>query len=373
MNVLIAPDSFKGSASSRELCDIVEDALHARVPGIKTRKMPMADGGEGTVEALVLATGGRFCEARVTGPMGEPVTAVFGVLGDGVTAVLEMASASGLPLVPRERRDIFAASSRGTGELIRAALDEGCRSLLMGIGGSATNEGGAGMLQALGFGLLDAAGNSIVPGAGGLAALDRVTCDGVDPRLAGCTFRIACDVDAPLCGPRGASAVFGPQKGAAPEDVPVLDETLRRFGEILARDCGRDVAAIPGAGAAGGMGAGLMACLGAQLMPGFSLVCEVSGFAQVLEGADLLITGEGEMNAQSLMGKLPVEAARLAVSRGVRTIAIVGRKGEGAQQAETCGFSQIVELMEPGMSVEYSMAHVKDLTCQAVWKLALTE
>jgi len=305
--------------------------------------------------------------------MGEPVTAVFGVLGDGATAVLEMASASGLPLVPRERRDIFAASSRGTGELIRAALDEGCRSLLMGIGGSATNEGGAGMLQALGFGLFDAAGNSIAPGAGGLAALDRVTCDGVDPRLAGCTFRIACDVDAPLCGPRGASAVFGPQKGAASEDVPVLDETLRRFGEILARDCGRDVAAIPGAGAAGGMGAGLMACLGAQLMPGFSLVCEVSGFAQVLEGADLLITGEGEMNAQSLMGKLPVEAARLAVSRGVRAIAIVGRKGEGAQQAETCGFSQIVELMEPGMSVEYSMAHVKELTRQAVWKLALTE
>lgn len=373
MNVLIAPDSFKGSASSRELCDVMEEALHARVPGIKTRKMPMADGGEGTVEALVLATGGRFCEARVAGPMGVPVTAVFGVLGDGATAVLEMASASGLPLVPRDRRDIFAASSYGTGELIRAALDEGCRSFLMGIGGSATNEGGAGMLQALGFGLLDTAGRPIAPGAAGLAALDRVTCDRVDPRLAACKFRIACDVDAPLCGPRGASAVFGLQKGAAPEHVPVLDETLRRFGEILARDCGRDVAAIPGAGAAGGMGAGLMACLGARLMPGFALVCEVSGFAQALEGADLLITGEGEMNAQSLMGKLPVEAAKLAVSRGVRAVAIVGHKGEGAQRAEACGFLQVVELMEPGMSVEYSMAHVKELTRQAVWKLALTE
>lgn len=373
MKILVAPDSFKGSASSRELCDIIEQALAERVPHAQVRKMPMADGGEGTVEALVLATGGRFCTASVTDPMGAPVSAVFGVLGDGKTAVLEMAAASGLPLMPPAQRDVYTASSAGTGELIRAALGEGCRSFLMGIGGSATNEGGAGMLQALGFGLLDASGNAIAPGARGLAALHRITRDGVDSRLNGCAFRIACDVDAPLCGPRGASAVFGPQKGARLSDVAELDGILRRFGEVLARDCGRAVAEIPGAGAAGGMGAGLMACLDARLMPGFALVCAESGFERALRSADLLITGEGQMNAQSLMGKLPVEAAKLAALHGVRAVAIIGCKGDGAEKAERCGFSQVVELMQPGITAEYSMAHVRELVTKAVWSLTLSE
>ncbi len=371
MKILIAPDSFKGSATSRELCEIIEKALLRRAPDAEIVKLPMADGGEGTVEALVLAGKGRYCTRTVSGPLREPRQAVFGVLGK--TAVIEMAAASGLPLVPPEKRDPFRTTSAGTGQLITAALDEGCDHVIMGIGGSATNDGGAGMLQALGFGLLDRLGKPIGPGAGGVAALARIEKSGADPRLRGCRFTVACDVDSPLCGPRGASAVFGPQKGAAPGDVPVLDAILARFGDLLEQAAGKRVAASPGAGAAGGMGAALMALLRAELRPGFAIVNEITGYERLLQtgGFDLVITGEGQMNGQSLMGKLPVEAARLAKKYGVRCAAIVGSRGEGAERAEQCGFSAVHELMAPGVTLEYSMTHTAELVEKAVQDMAL--
>lgn len=373
MKILIAPDSFKGSASSRTLCDVMEKALLRRVPDAEIVKLPMADGGEGTVEALVLASGGRFCTAQVQGPLLEGQKALFGVLGDGRTAAIEMAAASGLPLIPREKRDPFRTSSAGTGQLIGAALDEGCTRIIMGIGGSATNEGGAGMLQALGFGLLDAAGRPIGPGAAGLSRLARIETARADRRLRECRFTVACDVDSPLCGPRGASAVFGPQKGARPEDVPVLDGILQRFGLLLEQASGRNVALTPGAGAAGGMGAALMALLGAELRPGFSLVNEGTGYERLLKegGFDLVITGEGQMNGQSLMGKLPVEVCKLARANGVRCVAVVGSRGEGAERAEQCGFSAVYELMCGGITLEYSMAHTAELVEEAIERMAL--
>ncbi len=373
MKILIAPDSFKGSASSRELCSVIETALRKRVPDAEIIRLPMADGGEGTVEALVLASKGRFCTATVEGPLFEPEQAVFGVLGDEKTAVLEMAAASGLPMIPREKRNPFHTTSRGTGQLIRAALDEGCTHLIMGIGGSATNDGGAGMLQALGFSLLDSTGQPIGPGADGLSQLARLETAGADPRLGDCRFTVACDVDSPLCGSKGASAVFGPQKGARPEDVPVLDGILHRFGALLEQTVGKRVAEAPGAGAAGGMGAALMALLGAELRPGFSIVNEITGYEKLLKTArpDLVITGEGQMNAQSLMGKLPVEVARLAHRNGVRCVAIVGSRGEGAERAAQCGFSAVYELMEKGVTLEYSMTHTAELVEKAVSRIEL--
>ncbi len=373
MKILLAPDSFKGSASSRELCELMEKALRGKLPDAEIVKLPMADGGEGTVEALVLASRGRFCTCEVDGPLMEKEQAVFGVLGDGKTAAIEMAAASGLPMVPRDKRDPFVTTSRGTGQVIRAALDEGCCNFIMGIGGSATNEGGAGMLQALGFRLLDEQGAEIGPGAAGLDRLKSIDMSSADPRLKGCRFTIACDVDAPLCGEKGASAVFGPQKGAKPQDVPVLDEILGRFGALMERASGRAVANTPGAGAAGGMGAALMAMLGAELRPGFSIVNEVTGYEKLLQtgGFDVVITGEGQMNAQSLMGKLPVEVAKLAAKYGVRAYAVVGSKGEGAEQATQCGFSGVIELMTPGMTLEYSMAHTAELVEKAVLSLPL--
>lgn len=372
MKILVAPDSFKGSASSREICDMIAAALRRRLPQACIVTLPMADGGEGTVEALVSSGGGRLCTRTVRAPLGNAVQAVFGVLGDGQTAVIEMAAASGLPLVPRAQRDVFCTGTEGTGDLICAALDEGCRHIILGIGGSATNDGGAGMLQALGFGLLRGDGTPIARGAQGLAQLERLETGSADPRLAQCRFVVACDVDAPLCGPRGASAVFGPQKGARPEDIPVLDGLLARLGALLEKACGRPVAEEPGAGAAGGMGASLMALLGAQLRPGFAIVNEVTGYEKLLKtgGFDLVITGEGQMNAQSLMGKLPVEAARVAVRCGVPCVAIVGSCGEGAQRAGECGFSAVYELMTPGVTLEYSMAHTAELIDRAVQRMS---
>ena len=374
MRILIAPDSFKGSASSRELCEMIERALLRRAPHAEIIRLPMADGGEGTVEALVLINKGRFCTRTVSGPLLEPREAVFGVLGDGKTAVIEMAAALGLPFVPREKRDPFRTTSAGTGQLIAAALYEGGDHVIMGIGGNATNDGGAGMLHALGFGLLYRAGQPIAPGASGVSELARIETTAADPRLRTCRFTVACDVDSPLCGPRGASAVFGPQKGARPQDVPVLDAVLARFGSLLEQTAGRNVVNVPGAGAAGGMGAALMALLGAELRPGFAIVNEVTGYERLLQtgGIDLVITGEGQMNAQSLMGKLPVEAARLAKKYGVRCVAIVGSRGEGAEHAEQCGFSSVYELMTEGMTLEYSMTHTAELVEQAVKQIDLT-
>jgi glycerate kinase len=324
MKIVIAPDSFKESLSALAVAEAIEQGMREVLPDARYVKLPVADGGEGTVQALIDASGGRRVEATVTGPLGEPVAAFYGIMGDGVTAVIEMAAASGLELVPPARRDPLVTTSRGTGELIRAALDAGARRFVLGIGGSATNDGGAGMLQALGVRLLDAAGADLPDGGGALAKLAQIDAGGLDGRIAGCTFDIACDVSNPLTGPHGASAIFGPQKGATPAMVQSLDANLARFGELVAACTGRVVADVPGAGAGGGIGAAMLAFLHGRLRPGSEIVTEAVALDAAVADADLVVTGEGRVDGQTVRGKTPVGVARVAQRHGVPVIAIGG-------------------------------------------------
>jgi glycerate kinase len=331
MRIVLAPDKFKGSLSAPDAARAMARGVFAASPSAVLDLVPMADGGEGTAEALVAATRGTFREVTVTGPLGTPVVARFGLLGDGRTAVLEMASASGLVLVPHELRDPLRATTSGTGELVRAALDLGARSIIVGIGGSATNDGGAGLAQALGARLLDDAGVELPPGGAALARLATIDTATLDPRLKSTEIRVACDVANPLCGPTGASAVYGPQKGATPEMVARLDAALAHFALMIKRDIDRDVADLPGAGAAGGLGAGLVAFAGGALTPGIDLVIDAVGLRDRLRGADLCLTGEGSLDASSAFGKTAVGVARLARELGVPCLALAGMIGDGAE------------------------------------------
>jgi glycerate kinase len=331
MKIVVAPDKFKGSLSAPEAARAMARGVCAACPDAVIDLVPMADGGEGTVEALVAATGGEFREATVSGPLGDPVAARFGLLGDGATAVLEMASASGLVLLAPDRRDPLRASTRGTGELLRAALETGASTVIVGIGGSATNDGGAGLAQALGARLLDEEGKELPPGGAALADLARIDVSGMDPRLEGVSIRVACDVTNPLCGPSGASAVYGPQKGASPSMIDRLDAALAHYARIIARDLSLDVAGLPGAGAAGGLGAGLVAFAGGALTPGIELVIAAVGLRDRLRGADLCLTGEGGLDASSAFGKTAVGVARSARDAGVPCLALAGMIGPGAE------------------------------------------
>ncbi len=324
MKIVIAPDSFKESLTALEVCEAIEAGFRTIWPQAEYRRRPMADGGEGTVQSLVDASGGQIHRCPVRGPLGEPVDAFWGMMGDGETAVIEMAAASGLHLVPPAQRNPLLTSSYGTGELIRAALDQGARRLIIGIGGSATNDGGAGMAQALGIALLDQAGKPLAPGGGALERLARIDLSGRDPRLSDLQIEVACDVDNPLCGPRGASAVFGPQKGATPAMVARLDANLGHYGDLIAQQLGQAVLEVPGAGAAGGMGAALLGLLGASLRPGIEIVMDAVGLAQAVADADLVITGEGRIDSQTIYGKTPYGVARLAKEFGCPVIAIAG-------------------------------------------------
>lgn len=328
MKIVIAPDSFKESLSAREVADAIEAGFRQVLPDADYLTLPMADGGEGTVQALVAATGGEIVPVSVTAPLGNRVEGFFGLLGDGHRAVIEMAAASGLHLVPPILRNPLLTTSAGTGKLIRAALNRGVTHLILGLGGSATNDGGAGMLQALGMRLLDQQGQDLGPGGGELDKLAYIDPSGLDPRLAHLTIEVACDVDNPLCGPEGASAVFGPQKGATPEMVARLDTNLAHYGACLAHQLGRPVAMLPGAGAAGGMGAALLALLGAELKPGVEIVIKAVDLAGALADADLVITGEGRIDGQSLRGKTPIGVARCARRQGKPVIAIAGALGD---------------------------------------------
>ncbi|NLX20518.1 MAG: glycerate kinase [Phycisphaerae bacterium] len=337
MRIVIAPDSFKEALSAAEVCRAIARGVRRVCPDAVLDLVPMADGGEGTVDALIAATQGRRCSTTVCGPLAEPVVASWGMLGSpGRAAVLEMAAASGLGLVPPDRRNPLHTSTYGTGELIRAALEQGAERLLIGIGGSATTDGGAGAAQAVGVRFLDASGKALPEGlAGGrLADISRVDLASRDPRIAHVTIEAACDVDNPLCGPRGAAAVFGPQKGATPEQVARLDENLAHLARLVERDLGMSVADLPGAGAAGGLGAGLMAFFGAMLRPGIELVMQALKLADRLAGADLVITGEGRIDAQSMMGKVISGVGREARRCGVPAIALVGSVGQGAENAK---------------------------------------
>ncbi len=326
MRILIAPQEFKGSLTATEAARFIADGLRRALPDAELDLAPLADGGPGTVEALVEATNGRYVETEVRDPLGRPVRARWGVLGgaSGGTAVIEMAAASGLTLLLVAERDPLTASTYGTGELIRAALDAGCSRLIVGAGGSATNDGGAGMAQALGARLLDDAGDDLPPGGAALARLERVDVTGLDPRLQDAEVTVASDVTNALCGPEGASFVYGPQKGAAHGDVRLLDTALANYARVIARDLGPDVASIPGSGAAGGLAAGLIAFCGARVRPGFDVVARAVGLQERIRRADVVVTGEGRLDRQTAFGKTPAGVARLSRRLGRAVVAVVG-------------------------------------------------
>jgi glycerate kinase len=356
MRIIVAPDSYKGSVSALGVAAAMARGIHAVFPEAEVQQVPVADGGEGTVEALVAATGGRFELTEVPGPLGDPVRARWGVLGDGRTAVLEMAAASGLPLIPEGRRDPRITSTAGTGWLIRAALDAGLRRLIIGIGGSATNDGGAGMARALGARFLDAQGQALPEGGAALVRLERIDLAGLDPRLAEAEILVACDVDNPLTGPRGASAIYGPQKGASPDQVQELDRALAVFARVATRATGREVGDLPGAGAAGGLGGALRWFTPARLRPGVAIVLEATAFEALVAGADLVITGEGRTDAQTAMGKAPVGVAAVAQRQGVPVLCLSGGLGEGADAVLARGIGAVASTVPQAMPLEACMA-----------------
>ncbi|MDA0148652.1 glycerate kinase [Vibrio sp. LaRot3] len=324
MKIVIAPDSYKESLTAMEVATSIEKGFQHVLPQAEYIKLPMADGGEGTVQSLVDATGGEIIHHQVTGPLGQQVEGFYGLLGDGKTAIIEMAAASGLHLVEPELRNPLLTTTYGTGELIRAVLERGVEHIIVGIGGSATNDGGLGMAQALGIRMLDSAGNPLGHGGGALANLATIDTSNLDPRLANVRLEVACDVDNPLCGAKGASHVFGPQKGATPEMVEQLDNNLSHYAEVMKTQLGKDVKEMAGAGAAGGLGAALLGLLDAELRPGIEIVMDAVNLSDVLKDADLVITGEGRIDSQTIHGKTPIGVARCAKQYDLPVIGIAG-------------------------------------------------
>ncbi|WP_413503711.1 glycerate kinase [Serratia grimesii] len=374
--VVIAPDSFKESLSALEVAEAIERGFRQVYPQAQYVKLPMADGGEGTVDSMVAATGGEIVRVEVMGPLGQPVQAFYGLLGDGETAVIEMAAASGLHLAPKALRDPRITTSYGTGELILAALERGVKAIILGIGGSATNDGGAGMMQALGARLLDDKQNPLLPGGAALAQLAQIDLSEVDPRLQQVSVTAACDVDNPLCGPHGASAVFGPQKGATPEMVTQLDSALSHFGSLLQQATGREVINTPGAGAAGGMGAALLGMLNARLRPGIEIVIETLRLEEALCNADLVITGEGRLDSQSIHGKTPIGVARVAKRHGLPVIGIAGSLSKDYQVVHQHGIDAAFSVLDRIVTLDEALTEAADnleVTARnvaAVWQLA---
>lgn len=374
--VVIAPDSFKESLSALEVADAIECGFSQIFPQVRYIKLPMADGGEGTVESMVAATDGEIIELEVTGPLGRPVQAFYGLLGDGETAVIEMAAASGLHLVPNGQRDPRITTSYGTGELMLAALAHGVKAMVLGMGGSATNDGGAGMIQALGARLLDAQRQPLPPGGAALAQLAHIDLVGLDPRLRQLSITAACDVDNPLCGEKGASAVFGPQKGTTPQMVAQLDAALRHYGELMEQVTGREIVRQPGTGAAGGMGAALLGMLEARLRPGIEIVIETLRLEEAVRGADLVITGEGRLDSQSIHGKTPIGVARVAKRHGLPVIGIAGSLALDYQVVHLHGIDAAFSVLDRIVTLEEALAgaaHNLEVTARnvaAVWRLA---
>lgn len=368
MKIVLAPDSFKGSLTAREACDMLETGIRRVFPDAEIIKVPMADGGEGTVQSLLDALGGRIVSCEATGPLGQKVDARYGILADG-TAVLEMAEASGLNLVPADRRNPMLTTSFGTGEVIKDALDKGCRKFIIGIGGSATNDGGAGMAQALGFRLLDDKGGEIPRGGGGLRSLVRIDGKSSDPRIKTSEFTVACDVDNPLCGPNGASHVFGPQKGATPDTAACLDGYLANYAAVVAKDLGIVIANVPGAGAAGGLGGGMLAFLRARLKPGVQIVLDLVGLEEKIKGADLVVTGEGCCDAQTLRGKTPLGVAKTALRQGVPVIIVAGSLRPGCEQLYDYGVVSMFSLIDKPMELAEAQACAPGLMADAAERI----
>lgn len=367
MHILIAPDSYKGSLSALAVASAMEQGILRVFPGASVDKLPIADGGEGTVSALVAATDGMLFTTTVHGPLGEKIDAEWGMFGDGKTAVIEMAAASGLPLLLPDRRDVLNACTMGTGELVRAALDKGAEKIVIGIGGSATNDGGAGFIRALGAKFLDASGKSLPPGGAALANLARIDLSELDERLLKTEILVACDVDNPLCGPRGASAIFGPQKGADSEKVAFLDRCLAHYATIAAKVTGKpQVAEAAGAGAAGGLGAALLFFTGATLMPGVALVLGTTNFDARVRAADLVFTGEGRTDYQTVFGKAPVGVAGAAKKHGKPVVCVSGGLGNGAKDVHSHGVDVLASITPGPMSLEECMENGETLLADAV-------
>ncbi|SDC51947.1 glycerate kinase [Streptomyces prasinopilosus] len=367
--VLVAADKFKGSLTAVEVAERVTAGLRRAVPGLDVEALPVADGGDGTVAAAVAAGFDRR-EARVTGPLGDEVTAAFALRGD--TAVVEMAEASGLQRLPGGVLAPLTASTYGSGELLTAALDAGARTLVFGVGGSATTDGGAGMLAALGARLLKADGKPVAPGGAGLAELASADLSGLDPRLGEITFVLASDVDNPLTGPKGAPAVYGPQKGASPKDVRRLDEALAHFAKVLEESAGAGAAGLsasPGAGAAGGIGYGAL-LLGARFRPGIEVMLDVLGFAPALERADLVITGEGSLDEQTLHGKAPAGVAAAARAAGKEVVAVCGRLALPPQALGRAGIRRAYALTDLEPDVATCVAQAGPLLERAAERIA---
>lgn len=366
MKVVIAPQSFKGSISALDAARAMEEGVLRVVPDAGTVLVPVADGGDGTLETLVDATGGEIRSTTVTGPIGKPVAAEWGALGDGQTAVIEMARTSGLAMLSLAERDPLRATTYGLGEVLREALDAGFRSFIVGIGGSATNDGGAGMAQALGVRLLDETGKNLPWGGAALADLRSIDMSGLDERAIDARFSVACDVSNPLTGPEGASAVYGPQKGATPELVQQLDAALKNFAKVVERDTGTSIDAVRGSGAAGGLGGGMMAFLGGSLRAGVDIVLDHVGLDGKLEGADLVITGEGRIDFQTVYNKAPIGVARRAKRRGIPVLAVCGSLGKGFEDVHAEGIDAAVSILTAPMTLDEASARAGELIADAV-------
>ena len=365
MKVVIAPQTFKGGLPGGEVARAVEEGVLAACPDAETVRVPVADGGDGTLDALVESTGGELFTTWVVGPLEEPVGALWGVMGDGKTAVIEVARSSGLALLPPRRRNPRLTTSYGAGQLIGEALDRGYRQIIVGLGGSATNDGGVGMAQALGVHFLDSNGRELPLGAAALPRLARVDVSAIRIGVMEARITAATDVTNPLCGPKGASAVYGPQKGASPQVVKELDAALDHLGHVIQRNLGIDVRDRPGAGAAGGLGAGLLAFADADIESGIDLICRVLGLDEHLQGADLVITGEGRIDSSTVYDKAPVGVARRAKARGIPVIAMAGSLGVGYEEVYQNGIDAVVPIPDRAMSFQDSISRTYELLRKA--------
>ena len=355
MNILIAPDSFKESLSALKVSQAIASGFKDIFPSVNCILLPVADGGKGTTDALINSTGGKARFTQVQDPLGNPINAQWGILGNGKTAVIETAAASGLDLVPNELRNPLLTSSYGTGQLIMAALEEGGEKIIIGLGGSATNDGGCGILRALGAVFTDQHGQPLPPGGGSLANLADLDISNLDPRLYSVTFEVACDVDNPFLGPEGASAVFGPQKGANPQQVAELEQCLTNYSDILSRVCGVDIRSIPGSGAAGGIGAALSALFKTELKSGIEIVLDAVEINKHLPTSQLVITGEGKIDDQSLRGKTPIGVAKRAKTFGCPVIALAGSVSQEQEAIINSGIDAVFSVVSGVTSLEAAL------------------
>ncbi len=364
MKIIVASDSFKGSCSTLEVAQAVEKGIRKIYQDANVIKIPVADGGEGTVEALVLGTGGNYFEAEVVGPLGEKVIAKYGVLENNI-AVIEMAAASGLTLVDKKALNPMIATTYGTGQLLQAAMDKGCKRIFVGIGGSATNDAGVGMAQALGVSFKTVDGKEIGFGGGELAKIAEIDITNVDPRLSKTEIIIMSDVTNTLCGPGGASLVYGPQKGASPEMAKQLDANLSHYAAVIKEKLGKDIIDVPGTGAAGGIGASLLTFCNSIITPGIDKVLDIADIDRHLMDADLVITGEGQIDHQSVYGKVPVGVAKWAIKHKVPVLAIVGSVGEGASAVYSHGVDVIMDIVNRPMTLNEAIENAPALIEQA--------